>query len=308
MTLMLLVHVILIFFAALLFPSSAFAWGPGTHVELAMGALGAGAAIAPIIRDIIRKFPEAFIYGMASPDIVIGKKYAGYIHHCHNWRMGWLILHEAETDRQRAAAYGYLSHLAADVVAHNYFIPVKIVLSYDARLLSHTYWEMRFDLGVADFAWDKLKMITELEIEEFDLLLERVLQKTLFSFSTNKRIFNSILMLQKMRGLRASLMLYASKSRFEIEQEGREHYFDLALESVLDFLSDPEKAPCLEIDPTGDKKISYAKNLRRRVREMVGREIMTQEDAGRLVELTREGLAVGLYRPDIRLPDVVDVL
>jgi hypothetical protein len=35
---------------------------------------------------------------------------------------------------------------------------------------------------------------------------------------------------------------------------------------------------------------------------------MTQEDAGRLVELTREGLAVGLYRPDIRLPDVVDVL
>lgn len=305
---MLLVHAILVFVALVLHPSDAFAWGPGTHVDLAMNALCASTAIAPFIRDLIMKYPEAFIYGMASPDIVVGKKYSGYLHHCHNWRMGWLILHEAEDDMQRAAAYGYLSHLAADVVAHNYFIPVKIVRSYDARLLTHTYWEMRFDLDVADEVWDKLKMVTEFEIREFDGLLERVLSKTLFSFSTNKRIFNSILILQKMRSLRASLMLYASKSRFGIEKENRLHYFDMALESVLNFMSNPEKAVCLEADPTGDKKISYAKALRRRMRDMIEREIMTRRDADKLVNLTKESLAVGLYRPDIPQPDVTDVL
>jgi hypothetical protein len=305
---MVLVHAILIGLAVLLLPSAAYAWGPGMHVEVALNALSNISMVAPAIAALMEKLPEAFIYGAASPDIILGKKLAGYLHHCHNWRMGYMILKEARGERQIAAAYGYLMHLAADIVAHNYFIPFKIVRSWDARLLAHTYWEMRFDLGVSDEAWERLDMITELDIEEFDDLLERVLRKTIFSFSTNKRIFNTILMLQKVRGLRRRLELHASRSKYGIGVENRQHYVDLAMESALSFLKDPDGAPCLAVDPAGLARLDYAKTLRRNIRNKVSQGRMKEREAERLVELVKERLALGLYRPEMMLPVVDDVL
>lgn len=302
------VHAIFAAVAVLALASEAHAWGPGMHVELALSALASAALVAPAIRGLIKRFPDSFIYGAASPDIIVGKKYAGYLHHCHNWRMGWLILNEAESDRQRAAAYGYLMHLAADVVAHNYYIPVKIVRSFEARLLSHTYWEMRFDLGVPEKAWEKLSAVKRGEIEEFDRLLERVLRKTLFSFSTNKRIFNTILKLQKMRRLRTSLKFYERHSRFGMVEENRRHYYDLAMESALDFLRRPDRAASLAVDPAGLARLAYAKAMRGNVRAMRRSGVLTERKAARFVDLVEERLAVGLYRPEMSLPDVGDVL
>ena len=238
----------------------------------------------------------------------MGKKYAGYMHHCHNWRIGRLILSEAESDRQRAAAYGYLMHLAADVVAHNYYIPVKIVRSYRARLLSHTYWEMRFDLGVSERAWERLGRASRVDVEEFDELLERVLRKAIFSFKTKKRIFNTIVMLQKLKTLRTSLALYAEYSSYGIPEENRQHYVDLTLESALEFLKDPNGAACLQIDPAGRRRLEDAEELRADIRELLQQGEMTEVQAEQLVELTRETLAVGLYRPEVLLPRVLDVL
>lgn len=304
----LLVHAAIAFLVVLLAPAAAHAWGPGMHVEVALSVLAKTALVAPVIRELIRRFPEAFIYGASSPDIVVGKKYAGYLHHCHNWRVGWLILHEATSERQRAAAYGYLMHLAADVVAHNYYIPVKIIRSWRARLLTHTYWEMRFDLGVSDEAWDRLETMRAIEIEEFDRLLERVLQKTLFSFSTNKRIFNTILILQKMRGLRQSLRAYARHSRFGMGEENRQHYDELAMEAARDLLVHPKDAACLLVDPAGLSRLAYAQNLRRSMRSLVTRGKLPQREAQRLAEHVEERLAIGLYRPEMMLPGVADVL
>ena len=302
------VYFIIALLVFVLMPSEAYAWGPGVHLEVSLAALAKLSLVTPPIRELLKKYPDDFIYGSSAPDIIIGKKYAGYMHHCHNWRMGWLILNEATTDRQRAGAYGYLTHLAADVVAHNYYIPVKIVRSYNTRMLSHTYWEMRFDLGIKDDAWKKLGNLATHEFKEFDDLLNRVLRKTLFSFKTNKRIFNGIIILQKMRGMRNSLVLYAKKSRWHIEEENRQHYLDLVKESAFEFLTDPEKAACLEMDPTGDSRIAYAQNLRRRMRLMRRRKLLDERTAARVIELVKERLAIGLYRPDMVLPDVMDVI
>ena len=299
---MTLVYAIFVAVVVFLEPALAHAWGPGMHVEVALGAISKIAIAAPFVRELVSKFPDAFLYGSTSPDIVVGKKYAGYFHHCHNWRMGWLILDEAKNERQKAAALGYLVHLAADIVAHNYYIPVKTVRSFRARLLSHTYWEMRFDLGVREEAWERLQKIKELEIDEFDDLLDRVLKKTLFSFSTNKKIFNTILILQKMKAMRRSLAFYARHSRFDIEDENRQHYVDLTMESVLEFLKRPRKAMCLDVDPTGVKKIEYAKKLRKNIRSKWMLGVISDEDAEGFVEFVKEQLAIGLYRPDMKLP------
>lgn len=301
------VHATIFALIALLLPSDALAWGPGMHVDIAVSMIGKMMLMAPFIRELVKRFPNAFIYGAASPDIIVGKKYSGYIHHCHNWRVGWFILHEAASDRQRSAAYGYLTHLAADIVAHNYYIPVKIVRSYRARLLTHTYWEMRFDLGVTDQAWERLKMVGKEEAEEFDKLLERVL-KTVVPFSTSKRIFDTIIILQKMRSLRASLRLYASRSRFDIADENRQHYLALTMEAALDFLKNPQDSMCMQVDPAGLSRLAYAKNLRRRMRAMLKKKSMTVAQADRLVDLVKERLAVAIYRPGMALPDVTDVV
>jgi hypothetical protein len=303
-----LVHAVIAILAVLLIPSAAYAWGPGMHVEVAMNALAEAAIVAPAIAALMRRFPEAFIYGAASPDIIIGKKYAGYLHHCHNWKMGRMILAEARSDSQRAAAYGYLMHLAADIVAHNYYIPFKMIRGWRARLLSHTYWEMRFDLGVGEEAWEFFDDVDEEDVAEFDMLLERVLRKAIFSFSTNKRIFNTILRLQKMRRLRQSLGIYARVSRFDIEEENRRHYLDLTMEAAMGFLRDPDGAPCLEIDPVGLARLDYAKAVRRSMRSLSRRGMIGRRQADRIVELAKERLALGLYRPEMALPSPEDVI
>lgn len=305
---MFIIYAIIATVVFLLLPETAHAWGPGMHMFVGMTALAKVVLAAPAIRALMEKFPDEFLYGAVVPDVVVGKKYAGYMHHCHNWDIGRLILSEALTQKQRAAAYGYLMHLAADVVAHNYYIPFKIIKSYSTRMLSHTYWEMRFDIGVPEKVWKQIDKVTDYEMGEFDLLLERVLKKTIFSYRTNKRIFSSILIFQKMRGMRDSLKLYAKTSRWKVGEENRQHYVDLTMEAVFDFLAHPESAACLDIDPTGTSRLTYAKTLRRRIKLLVGRGVLTKRAAAMLVELVKERMAVGLYRPNLILPDVTDVI
>ncbi|PIR25527.1 MAG: hypothetical protein COX62_02775 [Deltaproteobacteria bacterium CG_4_10_14_0_2_um_filter_43_8] len=287
---------------------SAYAWGPGMHVETALRALEVLPLIAPHLAALISRYPDDFVYGSTSPDIIVGKKYAGYHYHCHNWRMGKLILSEAKTKRQQAAAYGYLLHLAIDVVAHNYFVPYKMVRAYKTKSLSHLYWEMRFDLGVGDVAWKQMGRITEHQIEEFDALLERVLKKTLFSFSTNKTIFNSILILHKIKGMKESLSLYAKKSKWDLEEGRRQHYLELSWKAALDFLQHPEEAKCFSMDPAGLERIDYSSRLRARLKKMIARGLIQEADAEKLVKKYGAALLHGLYDPDAKLPDVTDVL
>jgi hypothetical protein len=115
-------------------------------------------------------------------------------------------------------------------------------------------------------------------------------------------------MLQKMKTLRGSLKVYAKRSRFDIPKENREHYHELASEAVMDIMSHPKSAGCLEMDPVGTEKLKYAKDLRDRIRQMLLYEFMDDAEAEKLVELAKEELAVGLYRPDLTLPDVMDVI
>jgi len=305
---MLLVYAIIAVIAFLLIPDTALAWGPGMHMFVGMTALAKMALVAPAIRSLMEKHPDDFLYGAVVPDIIVGKKYAGYMHHCHNWRIGWRILEEAGSPRQRAAAYGYLMHLAADVVAHNYYIPFKIIKSFKARMLHHTYWEMRFDIGIPEKAWRQMSKMITYKLGEFDLLLERVLRKTLFSYKTNKRIFSSLLFLQKIRGLRHSLNLYAKQSRFEMGAENRQHYVDLTMEAAFDFLARPKSAACLDIDPTGVSRLAYAKHVRHQLKAFMRRGVLSEKEVQKLLHLVQERLAIGLYRPDLILPDIVNFL
>ena len=51
----------------------------------------------------------------------------------------------ATTSRCAPSALGYLAHLAADSVAHNYFVPKQLAVTSSTSALGHSYWESRFE-------------------------------------------------------------------------------------------------------------------------------------------------------------------
>lgn len=287
-------------------PTEALAWGPISHLDFAAEALKHTSLYAPAIRDILNTFPKDFLYGTLAADITVGKSYVDYIYNCHNWRVGFLLLNEARDDRQRACAYGYLGHLAADIIAHNFFVPFKTVRSYPTRTLGHVYWEMRFDARRPKAIWQLAHEICETDFAHADELFQRMLKRTLFSFKTNKRIFNSILNLHRLERWHRGMKELDKKSRWTLSNQDISLFRRMAVESVLAFFKDPEKAPCTRVDPTGADKLLYAKEVRRRLSKAFRQKAISKKEAEGFVNQVKWALQEAVYKEG-PLPEVSDL-
>jgi hypothetical protein len=109
----------------LVLPDAAHAWTPGTHIYLGETVLANLAVLPAAVGDLLRAYPFDFLYGNIAADSSIAKHYAPLGRHCHYWHVGQEIHDLAESDALRAFGLGYLCHLSADTVAHNYFVPGK---------------------------------------------------------------------------------------------------------------------------------------------------------------------------------------
>ena len=143
-------------------------------------------------------------------------------------------------------------------------------------------------------------------IPKFDKLLERVLKKTLFSFKTNKRIFNSILILQKMKQLRLGLKTYAKASQWELSDKEVKEFRELFLSTVKDFLSHPEEAKCLKADPAGLRKLLYANEMRAQLK-MAEAEGVNRKEIKKFIEEIRQKLQKSLFDPSVTLPSIKEL-
>jgi hypothetical protein len=180
---------ILILFLSLLFlPSIAFAWGPLTHIYLGSEVLSLGSLIPAGIYGIIRKYRHDFLYGNIMADIVIGKRYLPEDKNSHSWDVALNLFESAKTRQQKAFVYGYLSHLAADTVAHGKFIRSR-------KNVGHALIELKADSMIDKRYWIQAIMIDRSVQRRNDIFLERSLESLVFSFKTNKRIFKGMLFL-----------------------------------------------------------------------------------------------------------------
>jgi len=260
----------LVAFAFWLFlPDQAFAWGPVTHLQLGIDALRHVSLLDHSLRMLLESFPYDYLYGCIGADIIFAKGLARIHDHSHSWHVGFSVLEEAGSPAQESFAYGYLSHLAADTIAHNHFIPVCVVRTYPAKTLRHAYWEMRFDTLAKRELWMLAREIASLpQHEEDDQLLERVVKRTLFSFKTDKRIFSSLLMLNRMEQWHRMLDNLSDKSIWTLSDRDAARYRGLSLGSALDFLTHLERAACLKLDPTGKDALISAKWIRKNLRAL----------------------------------------
>lgn len=253
---------------ALLAPGEAHAWGPATHLELGRDVLNNLGILAPAVRGIIERFPYDYLYGTISADIVVGKNLAREIEHCHNWRFGFNLMKRADDNAKRAFAHGYMSHLAADTVSHNIFIPERMVSSFATRIHRHVYWELRFDALVDKSIWRIPREIARAVHRENDRFLDSVLRDTPLSFRTNKTIFSSLLMLNRVKRWHHMIDVLSSRSKWKLNKGERLIYYRLSLDAVTGLLTKGKNATCLKRDPTGKASLTSAKHIRRRLKAM----------------------------------------
>lgn len=251
----------------LLVPDAAFAWGPATHTQIGLEILRSLDLFPPYIAAVLARHPIDFLYGKLAADISMAKKYAPVGRHCHHWHVAREIYRAAgDDDRLRSAMTGYLCHLAADVLAHNTFVPRMLTLTSSTRALGHSYWEHRMDMDVgAEYSQLARWIVTRFDHSATDALFHRVLSSTLFTFSTNRRIFRGMIRISGNESWHSIFDTVIDNSRWDLDPTQVVHYQRYGFEMVADFLLRDELSRAAAEDPIGDESLNDAKKIRRRV-------------------------------------------
>jgi len=277
--------------ALMLLPDVALAWTPGTHIYLGESVLSNLHQLPTAIADLLRAFPYDFLYGNIAADTSIAKKYAPVGRHCHSWHVGQEILDLAPTDPLRAFGLGYLSHLAADTIAHNFFVPRQLCLTSTTAALGHSYWESRFETHLGDSFAQEAKEIILKDHGGSDAHLDTIISPTLFSVRTGRRVFRGMVHLTESQSWQWVFQRIAENSRWDLPDDDVEAHMAVAFEYLMEVLGQKEAA-AHRLDPAGAQALGLAKRLRREAIAAGG-----GKDPRRLLE-TAEG-QFGLPRPSL---------
>lgn len=179
---------ILLLIGFIFIPSSAFAWGPLTHIYFGNEIYSFASLLPAGVAGLLRKYRQDFLYGNLMADIIIGKKYLPDNKSSHNWDVAMNLLEQAKRGPEKAFVYGYLSHLAADTVAHEN-------LTGDKLDVGHTLIELKADSMINKVYWLQSVTISRAVQKRNDRFLKGSLDSFIFSFDTSKRIYKGIVFL-----------------------------------------------------------------------------------------------------------------
>lgn len=250
--------------ATILLADSAWAWGPATHLYYGMTVLSRLSDLTETVRTLLSSQTLPFLYGCVSADIVLAKKLGRAATHCHRWDNGIKLVDEAETPRTKAFSLGYVSHLAADTLSHNCYVPSKTLESYDSRVAKHIYWELRFDKKVT--SKKTLSLFHEIakgDYTDCDAHMERNVAMRIIDFSTSKRIFNQLLLLQGLHQWQKLWTGISEKAPWPLRDQEVQGYTDRSVNAMLSFLNERRDARIVQADPIGETRQRSAHELRR---------------------------------------------
>ena len=262
--------VILILFTMLLFSVDSWAWAPATHLYFAKEVLHFGNLFLPSpLFQLLKAHTSDFLYGCIAADITLGKKFIEWIYNCHNFDVGISLLDHTKNDAERAFVYGYLSHLAADTVSHNYFVPYQNLKHIDKHPFRHAYWEVRLDDYFGDRIWGEIEtVIKNPHNHSHDKLLDTALKDTLFSFRTNKALFSSMMAIQRLKKWRQFVRKVNRLSSIQFNESELNEYNLLAVSAIFRLLTDQKQSVVYKVDPTGSRALSEAKKLRKDMKKL----------------------------------------
>jgi hypothetical protein len=252
----------------LLHPVAAHAWTPGTHIYLGEAILANLRLLPPSVAALLQAFPYDYLYGTIAPDTSIAKKYVPPGRHSHFWNVGQETFAHAPTDALRAFGLGYLSHLAADTIAHNYFVPRQLLLTTSTRSMGHSYWESRAETQLGERWTRKAREVIQLDQTAADRHLERIVSPTLFSVRTNRRLFRGMVHLAHSKGFQRAMLAARERSRWLLNEQDVERHLRIAYDLTVEMLASAEAGTgdpkARGLDPNGAQALRAAKRLRRK--------------------------------------------
>ncbi len=246
----------------LVIPGEAFAWGPGVHMAVSRFVLANLDLLPGNVAFLLSQSPQAFIYGSLSADFFVGKGSRVKPGHSHNWSSGGKLLLAAGTPQLRAYALGYLTHLAADVVAHNFYVPNVLARAPYASNFWHVYVEMQADSRLTG-GFNHSAKIPRRTQRGADKALVAALEKNRVTFMLRKRLFRSGMGVSKLPSWHRSLRLAQRIFPLPDDPDYLRSMFDMALRATLDILRSPQDSPVCELDPIGSANLAQVKTLGR---------------------------------------------
>lgn len=267
-----------VFALFLLNPAPALAWGPVTHIELGVQVLASVIGPGHTLQALLASLPEAFLYGGLAPDIVQGRRLHSRLRrHSHNWSTGVALLDAARNNQERSFAYGYLAHLAADVVAHNFFLPARFAGHYNEGSSSHIYNEACFDT-LCDLEYSELLLtLLDLDVSTMDAMLERAIDSPM-PFSAHRMIFEGGL--RRIREWHQVILATGGKQMIPASEAAL--FKDASRDAISGVLMDPHDASCCRFDPMGSRAIRRAVTARRYMQRLAGVGPESREAAAKL--------------------------
>ncbi len=150
-----------LFLSLLLFTGDALAWGLQTHLYLALQAVPLAPGQAALV-----------FAGACLPDLALAGRFLGTpaFRRSHLWSTLRRIAASPRSDEEHALAVGYASHLLADVVAHNSFVP-----EHEARIARIPH----FTHALAEWAMDQ-HLRRRIPLEPREALLDHHAATVLF--------------------------------------------------------------------------------------------------------------------------------
>ncbi len=246
----------------LLSPGDAHAWGAGIHVAQGSFILDNLRLIGPAVAATLSSHPFDYIYGCISADIFIGKGYKRRDDHCHNWSVGYSVLAGASDEATKAYAYGYLTHLAADIIAHNYFIPNLLYATPATRGLGHLFWEFRADRFIRKKHWTLASKVISMHNKTNDDLIKRVMKRSRLRFGAKKMVFKRAVKLNDVMLYKEYVEKSYNSARL-ITRKDVALLNNYALNLIVETLLNGKKSLCMKYDPVGTDHTIYAKRRRR---------------------------------------------
>ena len=244
----------------------ALAWGPATHVGLGASILDQLALLPPAIAAVLGRHAICYLYGSIAADLVFAKRLSRVKQFCHHWSTAFKLLEGAKEDHSKAFAYGYLSHLAADTVAHGKYVPRQIVVSDCTVNFGHMYWELRADSAESEPTWQLLERVLCGDHTRHHQALSSYIRDTFLTYDLNRLLFDGMNALTARQGFRQAVTVWGHYSRWYLSPELLAGYRTECLDRIQAILARGSRSALLREDPNGTSALMHLRIQRRDMR------------------------------------------
>lgn len=244
----------------LILTDNVWAWGPAIHTVIAFNILNDLKSIMPVFADAIRTFPLEYLYGSLSADFFVGKGVKKKNGHSHNWESGQTFLSDAKTEQEVSYACGFLSHLSADIAAHNYFVPNCINKAFLLKKAGHLYFEANADYQIGHPYIRIARDVLGMKHLECDDLLISAVGKGKNSLKPRRLLFTQSVKISDFLSVpNRSFIVKMGFNNYQISPQYLVFMINLSYRLAKSFLTDLSSSPCLSFDPIGTENLKQAK-------------------------------------------------